>query len=301
MFQRVLVCTDFHDGVQRLLQFIPELAASGIQKLLFLHCVPLWQEGEIPRDNQAMIDQAEQRLRAALSVPTDSLPYPIEVEWEVRSGSPDENIIQVADRIEADVLILGATTRNFLTEKLFGSTTANLAYRMHRPLLTLRPQLISTYTQAELALRCQNLFRDLLLPFDGSPAAQYVVQRVADWVQQTRSTTDSPAPGSLHHCHLLWIVDNALRRTPSQHQPEDIEVKLAQAQAQLEAVGLTVTPEIRRGEPLYQLLDAAMEQDISAIAVSSRKANALLDWSVPSFGNEVMRRSWHPVLFVPPG
>jgi len=295
MFQRVLVCTDFYDGVQRLLQFLPELAASGIQQLMFLHCVPLWEEGGVPRAYQPMIDQAEARLRSALA-PTSALG----VEWEVRSGSPADNIVQVADRFNADLLILGATTRNFFTEKLFGSTPANLAKRTHRPLLTLRPQLTAPYPPAELALRCQQLFRDLLIPFDGSPAAQYLVQRIAEQVGHTQTSTAPPPPGSLPHCHLLWIIDDALRRVPHPEQPEAIEAQLAQAQQTLEAVGLTVTTEIRRGEPLSQLLDTAMDRDVSAIAVSSRKANALLDWSVPSFGNEVMRRSWHPVLFIPP-
>ncbi|MGA1474281.1 MAG: universal stress protein [Prochlorothrix sp.] len=303
MFQRVLVCTDFHDGVQRLLQFIPELAASGIQHLMFLHCVPLWEEGEIPRANQSVIDRAEQRFQAALADLGSPDILNIEVTFEVRSGAPDENIMQVADRFQADVLILGATTRNFLTEKLFGSTTAKLANRMRRPLLTLRPQLISTYTGAELALRCQHLFRCLLVPFDGSAAAQYLIeyltQQVGDFCHYQNGGALS-CPEAFQQCHLVWIQDDAVRRVPHSYRQEEAETQLAQAQQALETIGLTVTTEIRQGEPLQQLLDVATERDISAIAVSSRRANALLDWSIPSFSNEVMRRSWHPVLFIPP-
>ncbi|WP_017713030.1 universal stress protein [Prochlorothrix hollandica] len=300
MFQRVLVCTDFHDGIQRLTQFIPELAASGLQKLTFLHCVPLWEEGEIPRPNLPVLKQAEERLQQACQRVESQIPdsNPIDVTWEVRSGSPNDNIMQVAEALDVDALILGSTTRNFLTEKLFGSTTATLAHRLHRPLLTLRPQLISTYTQGELALRCQFLFRYLLLPFDGSVAGQYLVQQVKHYVQRSREMAGGKTV--LEQCLLLWIIDDAARRVPQDYHTEHREEQLAAAQAELQALGLTVTTEIRRGEPLRELLDAAMNHDISAIAVSSRKANALLDWSVPSFGNEVMRQSWHPVLFFPP-
>lgn len=290
MFQSVLICTNFADGIQRLMGFIPELAASGIEKIVFLHCVPLWQDGEIPREDTEAIAAAQERFRQVIHPEIPGM----EVVWEVQSGPPDENIMAMAERHQIQALILGSTTRSFLTEKLFGSTTANLAYRLDRPLLTLRPQLVSTYTRDELALRCRHLLQYLLVLFDGSPTAYKLIDRLKAQVQRHPNSC-------LKQCRLLWLVDQGNRRLPQPFSLEEMEEKLAVVQQDLQSLGLKVATEIRQGDSLPELMEVAMTHDISAIAVSSSRANALLDWSVPSFSNEIMRQSWYPVLFFPAG
>ena len=49
MFESCLICTDFNDGLHRLMDFIPNLAAGGLKQIIFCHSVPLWEEGEVPR------------------------------------------------------------------------------------------------------------------------------------------------------------------------------------------------------------------------------------------------------------
>ena len=44
----------------------------------------------------------------------------------------------------------------------------------------------------------------------------------------------------------------------------------------------------------------ALTFDISALAVSSRHFGKFWELSIPSLAGEIIRRSWHPVLFVPP-
>jgi nucleotide-binding universal stress UspA family protein len=65
-------------------------------------------------------------------------------------------------------------------------------------------------------------------------------------------------------------------------------------------LGLQVHAEARLGNPYEEVLQAALEFDISAIAISSDNSGKLIEWSVRSFASELMRRSWHPVLFFPP-
>ncbi|NEO51139.1 MAG: universal stress protein, partial [Moorea sp. SIO4A3] len=35
MFQHCLICTDFSDGLYRLVEFVPSLAAGGLKKIIF--------------------------------------------------------------------------------------------------------------------------------------------------------------------------------------------------------------------------------------------------------------------------
>ena len=54
---------------------------------------------------------------------------------------------------------------------------------------------------------------------------------------------------------------------------------------------------VRQGNRLNVVLDVAYEYDISAIAVAGDKEHSLLEWTVPSFSQEVLHRCWFPLLF----
>ncbi len=290
MFQRCLICTDFSDGLYRLVEFVPSLAAGGIRQIIFLYSVPLWEGGEIPRVDNEAIAQARDRFNAGLK----NVPEGVEVHIEVPSGRPLENIPKVAKSYNADIILTGMPIRSLLQEKLFGSTTAGLARDCMRPLLILRPQLISTYTCEELDLRCQHLFQYLLIPYNGSNASKYLVQKIKEYAQNRPDN-------SLKQCMLLWVVDEGGRReVPKDHQLQEAQEKLEPVKAELEALGLQVNTEVRLGNPYLEILDAALGFDISAIAISSDNLGKLIEWPVRSFAGELMRRSWHPILFFPP-
>lgn len=289
MFKRALISTDLADGLHRLVDFVPDLAASGLQQIVFLHTVPLWQEGRIPREDTEKIQSAKSRLSVA------QIPSAVDVKVEVfTSNKPHEAILQTAETYQSDIIILGASTHSLLNEKLFGSTSVALSEQTDRPLMVLRPQLVSIYTTEELSLRCQHLFRYLMIAYDGSDSADYLVQRIKQYAR------DRPASG-LSHCLLIWVVEQGGIRELRKHEDlQHARVALESVEAELSQLDLEVIVEVRQGDPLPEIFNAALEHDIAAIAISSLRQNKLLDWSVPSFCNQLLRRSWHPILFFPP-
>lgn len=290
MFQSCLVCTDLSDGLYRLADFVPSLAAGGFKQIVFLHSVPLWEEGEIPRIDEQAIEKARARLQQRLK----TIPDGVEVKLEVPSGLPIETVPKLAQTYKADVIITGMPIRSLLKEKLFGSTTAGLAKACVTPLLILRPQLISSYTCEELDLRCQHLFRYLLIPYNESNASKYLLQKVKQYAQQRPDN-------SLKECLLMWVVEEGGRREiPKDYQLTAAQEKLEQVKSELESLGLQVTTQVRLGDPYMEILDAALEFDISAIAIASDNFGKLIEFPVRSFAGELMRRSWHPILFFPP-
>ncbi|MDL5052365.1 universal stress protein [Oscillatoria laete-virens NRMC-F 0139] len=292
MFRRALICTDFSDGLYRLVDFVPSLGASGLEQIVFFHTVPLLESGSIPREDKQKIEKAQSRLGKALENVPDGLEVKIEV---LSSNKPQDSIFKAAQTHHSDVIITGANTRSLLNETVFGSTTLSISEQTSIPLMVLRPQLISTYTCEELDLRCRHLFRYIMLAYDDSDSAKYLLDRFKTAAQ------NRPA-NSLQECLLIWVIEEGGRRElRSPEQLEQARQKLEKIKQDLEALDLKVQVEVRRGEPLLELLDAALEFDISAIAVSSTRANKLLEWSAPSFSNEVLRRSWHPTLFFSPG
>ncbi len=289
MFQRLLVCTDFTDGLNRLTHFVPSLAKAGIQHITFFHSVPLWESGEIPRVDTEKIEAARQQLTVALS----DRPADIDVQVEVSSGRPLDLILQTAVRHQSDLILVGISSRNLLTNTLFGNTTVELHGRTTIPLMILRPQLISAFTAEELDLRCQHLFRNWLLPYDGTEPSKFMVNRIKQLAQNR-------PPGVLEKCSVCWVVEDVSREAVLQDaQRQTAEKALVAVKAELEACGIQTETAVRQGNPVVEVLEAASMDDVSAIALSSRLPNKLVDWSTPHFAVELLRRSWHPLIYFP--
>ncbi|MGB3691192.1 MAG: universal stress protein [Spirulinaceae cyanobacterium] len=291
MFQRCLICTDFSDGLYRLLKFVSNLASGGIKQIVFLHCVPIKEDCEVPRVDKEKIEAAKARFAQELA----EVPAGVEVVTEVLSGRPLDNIPKILETYDSEVILTGNSIRSLLQEKIFGSTTVGLGKLTSTPLTILRPQLISTYTREELALRCEHLYRYLLIPYNNSDSAQYLLERI-------KEIAKNRPENSLEKIMLCWVVDDAGRRgVPVEYKLQEATKKLEEVKGELEKLGLQVNTEVRQGNPLLETLDVAVDFDITSIAIGSVTKNNLFEWTTPSFANELLRRSWFPVVFFSPG
>ena len=290
MFQSCLICTDFTDGLHRFIDCVPNLASSGLNKIVFFHSVPLWEEGEVPRVDEEKIQQAKQRLEKALNNAPDN----VEVIVEVLSGKPLDTIPRVLKKHPVDVIMTGTPIRSLLEEKFFGSTSTGLAKLTSGPLNIIRPELITTYTLEELDLRCRHLWRYLLIPYNDSKTARYLIEEIKKYAQ------DRPE-NSLKQCMLMTVVDDAGRKSlVAEQRVEESKVKLNSVKQELEALDIEVNTLVKVGDPLQEIFAAALNYDISAIAIATDYRNSLLQWTVRSFANDLMRRSWFPVMLFSP-
>lgn len=288
MFRRLLICTDFSDGLQRIANFVSNLAIAGVQQVTFLHCVPLITSGAIPRVDEDKVDAARDFFSAELAKSSAA----IDVKVMVESGRPTDTILRVVKEVRSDLIVVGTTIRGLLAEKIFGSTAISLYERTPIPIMALRPQLISTYTTEELALRCQHLFRYLMLPYDDSEAAKYLIEQIKQHVSQPDRVLEA--------CYVCWVVDDVDRRgIPQEPKVQAAEAALAAVKAELTSLNLRVETEVLLGSAVPEILKASLEPDISAIAVCNSAKNQFLKMSVPSFSAELLRQSWHPVIFLP--
>lgn len=289
MFERILICTDFADGLHRLLHFVSSLRVAGIKEIVFLHVVPLWEKGIIPKVDSEKIEQAQTRLQEAMGEFTSDM----NVKIEVQSGKAVETILKISQAYNSQLIVLGSPNRSSLAEKLAGSTMAELSRQSKIPLLIVRPQLISAYTSEELTLRCQHLFRSLLIPYNNSKASKQLLQHIKSLAQQQSDKF-------LQKCQLCWVVENNIsQKIPSKVLPSEAQETLSQIKADLQAVNLEVETEVREGNAVLEILETAVMADISAIAVSSGTIGKLQEWLVSSFAAEILRQSWYPVLFFP--
>ena len=290
MFQSCLVCTDFTDGLHRLIDCVPNLAQSGLKKIVFFHSVPLWEEGEVPRVDDEKVEQAKQRLQKAL----DNVPEDVDVQVEVLSGKPLDTIPRVLKKHPVDVIMTGTPIRSSLEEKFFGSTSTGLAKLTAQPLNIIRPELITTYTLEELDLRCRHLWRYLLIPYNDTKTARYLIEEIKKYAK------DRPE-NSLKQCMLMTVVDDCGRKSIlAEQRVEEAKNSVASVKEELEALDIEVNTLVKVGNPLQEITTAALDYDISAIAIATDYRNSLLQWTVRSFANDLMRTSWFPILLFSP-
>ncbi|MGK7948671.1 MAG: universal stress protein [Xenococcaceae cyanobacterium] len=290
MFRNCLICTDFTDGIHRLVNFVPNFAKGGLEQIVFFHSAPLWEEGEVPRIDEEKVQAAKERLSVAL----EKAPANVDVKVEVLSGKPIDTILRVLKKYPIEVILTGTPIRSLLQEKFFGSTTIALAKQTEQPLTIIRPQIITTYTKEELALRCQHLWRYLLIPYNDGKAARYLIEQIKKYAKNRPEN-------SLEQCMLIWVVDDCGREPIlKESRFEEAQEKLEVTKGELEQLGLKVNTEVREGNPIQEILDAALTYDISAIAVADDYRNKILEWTAPSFTQDLLCRSWFPlVLFSP--
>ncbi len=146
-----------------------------------------------------------------------------------------------------------------------------------------------------MALRCQHLWKHLLIPYDGSPDAIYLIEQMEKYAQ-TR------APGSFEQCLLVRVVEN-ISRDPgvTESRLNDARRELESVQVRLEKLGLQVQSQVRQGTPVLEVLTAAEEDDISAIAVATCHRSNMLEWlAVRRINEDILHQLWFPLLFFSP-
>jgi nucleotide-binding universal stress UspA family protein len=288
MFQRCLICTDLTDGLQRLVTDVKSLAHGGLTEITFLHSVPLWEEGQVPRINFEEIELAKDKLSSALSYSSDE----VKVNVEVTSGNVADNVLKVIKKYNPDFIITGTPLRSSLQERIFGSTTMNLTKKVQIPVMILRPQLISVYTSEEMKIRCSKLNDYWLVPCYDVDKAHYLLEQIKFYATEK--------PSKVKHKYLFLIVIDNVSRSDLivENSVKEAQKKSEAVKKDLESLGLEIEVIVTTGNPLKETLNVALTHDISAIAIADDQ-DSLLDWSVKSFTQEVLHRSWFPVVFFP--
>lgn len=147
MWKTILVPHDFSAGAGRAAKLAHDLAKVHGGRLVFLHVAelpPLLTSGAaiIPDQGGAPISVGEYALGAArerlaelaIEFATDG----IETSTEAVLGHPGAEITTVAERIGADVIVLGTHGRTGLARALLGSVAARVVRHSKVPVVSVR-------------------------------------------------------------------------------------------------------------------------------------------------------------------
>jgi nucleotide-binding universal stress UspA family protein len=141
MYDRILVPTDDSEGSERVAAHAAELAATTGADLHAVYVVDESTLGAVGPDapvdtvSQALEDVGRSALDRVEAVADD---HGVAVTADLRRGDPGRGIVQYAEEIGADVVVMGTHGRKGLERYLLGSVTEHVLRATDRPVLAVK-------------------------------------------------------------------------------------------------------------------------------------------------------------------
>ena len=254
-------------GAIRLVRAVEAPAVSGGD--------PIEAQIRVVSEAESYLAQIEKRVRAE-GVPVSS---------SVWYGSPAETILEATDGVEADLVVMSTHGRSGLNRLFLGSVAETVLRATKKPVLMLR-------TQGRSAM-----FKRVLVPLDGSMLAEDVLPLLTQIagpldLELTLLRVLVPIPPVVVEGSRYVTVEDTAASVDAAFR------YLAPIAAALEATGVRVTTEVRSGEPVTEILDAAKKTHADLIAMTTHGRTGLGRLIFGSVAEAVLRQSNVPVFLV---
>ena len=282
----VLAAIDYDDAAPAVLEAARKLAEAAGAKLHVAHVDPPRggtpaaageRDGEPSHSMLALLDHAK--------IERASTPM------HVIAGSPAEVIPDLADRLEADVIVLGPHRELRATEGRMGSTALAIAAASRVPCL-----IVTHDMHLPLA--------HVLAPVDMSDTARGALKVALSWSSALRQAS-APGKGKRSGAtHLTAIhVDSATkdaRRNVREGRSLEAEVELVRREGGSWAGVAMQCETIPSDDVVETIADRAREEHVDLVVLGTRGAGVGHAGRLGSVSDAVMRRVDAPVLLVPP-
>lgn len=202
-------------------------------------------------------EQAEQLATAA----SERIARPgLAATWEVGFGWPANTILNVADRFDPDLLVVGSRGLGPFTSALLGSVSEELVDHAPCPVLVARGTELRRVVLAEDGSPDAQAASTLLLRWPIFRGCEVRVVSVAE-IPDLRKTTTEPAGAAVQRVaqKALATADEVARTTADR----------------LSRAGLSADTSVRQGDPTAEILAAAGDWSADLIIIGTRGQTGL--------------------------
>ncbi|WP_256287978.1 universal stress protein [Halobellus inordinatus] len=201
-----------------------------------------------------------------------------DVETHVARGTPYRRINGFAERLNADMVVIGSRGESPLENRLVGSTTRNVARTSVRPLLVER----IAPPESDKAVVKEHLFEHVLFTTDFSENAR-------------------KAFGYLPHLTGATQEVDLLHVQHGDTEISDAQEKLDELAAEVEReMGIEAGTNIRNGDPVQEILAEEERVGATTTLLGTRGQSRLRRLLLGSVSEAVVARGNNNVLLVPP-
>ena len=144
MYRHIVAGTDFSDLGDTALIRAAEMAIDMQAKLTLVHVVPeedapnsMYSSHEV-RHHLERLEEAHKRLTGELATKKAKSGH-IEVGFEIRYGTPADQLLAVAEEKHADLIVIASNGQRGFTRWLLGSTADRVARGSTRDVLVVNP------------------------------------------------------------------------------------------------------------------------------------------------------------------
>lgn len=137
MYETLLIPTDGSEESRAAIDHGIALAERLEATVHALSIVPEGPHGAMKRDELRAEPQEE--AREANRLVESAAEGGVDVTSEIREGVPQETILEYADEIGADMIVLGTVGRTGLDHVLLGSVAEEIVRNSSAPVVTVRP------------------------------------------------------------------------------------------------------------------------------------------------------------------
>jgi nucleotide-binding universal stress UspA family protein len=138
--KRILVATDGSDAACEAVRVGLELAAEHGAGVTFVHVVPRYEPGPIGVGVPALRERqvADADRRPLLDAEESARLQGITADTVLTRGDAIAGIVETADAIDADLVVVGSRGHGRLANALLGSVSRGVMRRMKRPVVVVR-------------------------------------------------------------------------------------------------------------------------------------------------------------------
>ncbi|GAB7009305.1 universal stress protein [Halorubrum trueperi] len=186
MFDQILFPTDGSDGAGEALDHVLDVASDHEATVHVLNVADTTHDS-VTRIGGEVVDVLEREGEEFVETAADrAADRGVATATEVLQGGVAETIVAYAEEYGIDLIAMSTRGRTGFDRLLLGSTTERVLRRSTVPVLSLRPD----------GERARYPYRDILVPTDGSEAADAALDRAAALASRADATV-----------HVLSVVD----------------------------------------------------------------------------------------------